>query len=86
VKSVENDVGFLGFDSTNLKGLVCTSKPELDGVARVSCTEESPWMILASPKSATAASKLGILISDCKEKEKMGLKFRIMVRKARRLR
>lgn len=56
-------------------------RPELEAIGRVSCIEEPPLTISASPKRAKAESKLGfgwrVGSGSGSESEKMGLEARV---------
>lgn len=52
-------------------------RPELEAIGRVSCIEEPPLTISASPKRAKAESKLGFGWRVGSESEKMGLEARV---------
>ena len=66
---MENDVGLMGF--------VYMRRPELEAMGRVSCTEEPPLMISASPKMATSETKVGSVGSLRSEREKVGFEVRV---------
>lgn len=61
-KSVENDVVLERIGSRNLKGLLWSKRPELDGNGVRSWTYELSATILASPKRAISGSKLGLFV------------------------